>query len=197
MPPLPLSLTSEFIARTAIGAPARFRTLTFVTPTGFAPGASDFDGSEGATREVPGLLKVLLKVLQFPLWSNALFNLWVSRAVLRHFMRRSWGSRDIDEGLFKYSFRTAHQPGAKRAPLAFISGRLFTEDILKVYQAIETPVWAPHGTRGDFADFSAPAPMDMWSNWRFRPFATGAMPHFERPAEFCAELSRFLRAVSP
>jgi len=190
---LALSLGAEFVARTAIDAPARFRTLTLVTPTGFANGASDLDAPERATREVPGLLKLL----QFPLWSQALFNLWVSRAGLRYFLRRTWGSRDIDEGLFKYSYRSAHQPGARRAPLAYVSGRLYSKDILRVYAAIATPVWAPHGIRGGFGDFSGAGPVAMPPNWRFQSFATGAMPHFERPAEFCADLSRFLRAVSP
>ena len=190
---LALSLGSEFLARAAIQAPSRFRSLTFVTPTGFARGAADLDAPTGTTREVPGLLKLL----QFPLWSQPLFNLLVSRASIRHFLRRTWGSRDIDEGLFKYSYRTAHQPGAKRAPLAFVSGRLFSKDILRVYEAIAAPVWAPHGTRGDFGDFSGALPVAKKQNWRFQSYATGAMPHFERPADFCADLSRFLRTLSP
>jgi pimeloyl-ACP methyl ester carboxylesterase len=190
---LALSLSSEFLARAATQAPSRFRTLTFVTPTGFARGASNLAAPAGATREVPGLLLLL----RFPLWSQALFDLLVSRASIRHFLRRTWGSRDVDEALFKYSYRTAHQPGARRAPLAFVSGRLFSKDILRVYDAIGIPVWAPHGTRGDFGDFGAGFSVERYPNWRFEAFATGAMPHFERPAEFCAELSRFLRSVSP
>jgi pimeloyl-ACP methyl ester carboxylesterase len=190
---LALSLSSEFLARAALQAPSRFRTLTFVSPTGFVHDASDVDAPADATREVPGLRKLL----QFALWSQALFNLLVSRAGIRYFMMRLWGSRDIDEGLFKYSYRTAHQPGAKRAPLAFVSGRLTSKDILHVYAAIATPVWAPHGTRGELGDFRGARPIATQSNWRFQSFATGARPHFERPAEFCADLLRFLRSVSP
>ena len=82
---LALSPGSEFLARAATQAPSRFRTLTLVTPTGFAHGAAKREAPAGATREVPGLLRLL----QFPLWSQALFNLLVSRASIRYFLRRA------------------------------------------------------------------------------------------------------------
>jgi hypothetical protein len=50
----------------------------------------------------------------------------------------------------------------------------------------------PHGTRGDFKDFSQAGWVRSRLNWRVQPFDTGALPHFERPAEFLAAYERFL-----
>ena len=36
----------------------------------------------------------------------------MSRRSVRYFLGRTWGSKAIDEGLFEYSWATAHQPGA-------------------------------------------------------------------------------------
>jgi pimeloyl-ACP methyl ester carboxylesterase len=141
---------SVFLARVAAERPARFRTLTLVTPTGFRRGYDKMRAAEGTSREFPGVYSTLT----FAAWRGVLFNGLVSRASIRYFPGRTFGSKDVDESLVDYSWRTTHQPGADRAPFAFLSGRLFSADIRTVYEKLALPVWLAHGTQGDFADFS-------------------------------------------
>jgi pimeloyl-ACP methyl ester carboxylesterase len=187
-----LSLGSEFLARAAIEAPARFRTLTLITPTGFARGSDRLRAAPGASREVPGIHAAFNGALAGPLWGQRLFDLLVSRASIGFFLRKTNGSAAVDPGLWDYAYLTTHQPGARHAPFAFLSGKLFARDIRSVYEALAVPVWVPHATRGDFADFSDAGWARARGNWTFSPMPTGAMPHFEEPAQFCAQYADFL-----
>ena len=159
---LAVSLGSEFLARAATERPERIRSVALVTPTGFSRTYATLDGPQPGTREVPGLYRFFT----VPLWSQAFYDLLVSRRSIRYFLQRTFGSKTIDEGLLAYDYLTAHQPGAKNAPYAFVSGRLFSRDIQSVYQRLGMPVWVPHATRGDFKDFSAADWTASRPNWR-------------------------------
>ena len=185
---LALSLSSEFLARAATDRPDAVRTLTFVTPTGFRQGSHKLRGQEGSTREVPGLHRVLT----VGLWREGLYGLLTKPSVIRYFLERTWGSKDIDEDLWKYDVLTTRQPGASHAPYAFLSGRLFSADIREVYERIEQPVFMPHGTRGDFRDFSEADWSRSRDNWTVEAFDTGALPFFEQPEHFFASYDAFL-----
>jgi hypothetical protein len=50
----------------------------------------------------------------------------------------------------------------------------------------------PHGTRGDFSDFSDIGNVAGRANWTIQPFQTGALPHFEQPEEFFTAFETFL-----
>ncbi len=90
-----LSLTCEFLARVAVRSPNRFARLVFITPTGFQKGAGKLRGPEGATRQVPGILPFV----SLPLVGDALFSLLTTRPSMRFFLEKTWGSKNIDEGL--------------------------------------------------------------------------------------------------
>ncbi len=185
---LALSLGCEFLARAATEAPAPFRTLSFVGPTGMSDRDAPSNAPAGATREVAGLQRLL----RFPLWRQPIYDLLVSRPSVRYFLERTWGSKNIDEGVFDYAYLTAHQPGACNAPLAFVSGRLFSRDILRIYESLQMPVWVTRGTRGDFQDLRQLPRLERRTNWRAQTFDTGAMPHFERRSEFMDAFLRFV-----
>ncbi len=185
---LALSLSAEFLARVATETPARFRSLTLVTPTGFRRGYDQLRTRQGQNREIPGLYSTVT----FPLWRGALFNGLVSRASVRYFLGRTFGSKDVPASLVDYSWRTAHLPGADRAPFAFLSGRLFSADIRTVYEKLALPVWLAHGTRGDFADFSEADWVRKRKNWQVQAFDTGALVYFQQPAAFFAQWDTFL-----
>lgn len=185
---LALSLSSEFLARAANEAPSRLRTLALVTPTGFRRGSERLRGPDESNRE----MRLLSSIVDVPLWRRALFKGLVTPRVVRYFLRRTWGSADIDEGLAAYDDLTTHQPGAEHAPLAFLSGRLFSGDVRNVYERVELPVWLAHGTRGDFKDFSEAGWTRDRSNWRVQAFDSGALPHFELPRLFFQSYSTFL-----
>jgi pimeloyl-ACP methyl ester carboxylesterase len=187
---LALSLSSEFAARAAVTRSDRVRTLTMVTPTGLDKRSDSFRAPAGTDREVPGVYRFVAARL----WSQALFDALTCRASVRYFLRRTWGSPDIDEGLVEYCLLTARQPGARFAPLAFLSGRLFSKDIRDVYERLAIPVWVPHGTRGDFKDFSGAGWTAARPNWHVQPFESGALPQFEHPDGFASAYRTFLDA---
>ncbi|MBL9024824.1 MAG: alpha/beta fold hydrolase [Myxococcales bacterium] len=184
---LAVSLGSEFAARACSEDPAAFRSLAVVSPTGL-DSRRGRPGPSGSTREVPGLYRFLT----FGLWDDALFRSLTKPRVIRYFLERTWGSKDIDEGLWSYDVVTTQQPGAKHAPLNFVSGKLFSADALAVYQELVLPVWASHGVRGDFVRYDALDSLLARPNWTRDVFQTGALPHFERRAEFIAAYDRFL-----
>ena len=188
---LAVSLGCEFLARAAVEDPGAFRSLALVSPTGFS-GRRRLDGPPGSTREVPGLHSVL----SWRLWADGLYRLLTRPAVIRYFLRRTFGRKEIDEALWEYDVHLARQGGAKHAPLYFLSGALFSNDISRVYDRLDLPVWLSHGVRGDFVDFRRADAMRAMSNWSFSRFDSGALPYFERLNEFVGAYDAFLDQVS-
>lgn len=184
---LALSLTSEFLARAVLQAPESWRDLTFVNPTGFDRRSADLRET-GATREVPGFGAFL----GLPGVGTSLFWLLTRKPVIRYFLRRTYGAPEVDEGMVDYDFLSAGQPGAAYAPFAFLSGRLFSKDVRELYEALSLPVYVPHGTRGDFEDFSGAGWTESRPGWTLEAFDSGAMPHFEVPQAFLPRLDAFL-----
>jgi pimeloyl-ACP methyl ester carboxylesterase len=183
-----LSLSSEFLARAAVESPAAFRSLALVSPTGFE-GGRDRSGAPGTTLARPWLYAAL----RGPGWGGALFRALTRPAVIRYFLRRTWGADSIDEGLYEYSVITTRQPGAEYAPLAFLGGGLFSADIHTIYDRLELPVWVSHGVRGDFTNYRRKTVFGQRPNWSFTVFQTGALPHFEVGERFVAEYAAFLQ----
>jgi pimeloyl-ACP methyl ester carboxylesterase len=188
---LAVSLSSEFLARAVTELPLAFRSAALVSPTGFRSRDATTKWQDG-TRGMPWLHGLL----EFPLWSEGLFRLLTSRKSIRYFLNKTWGSREIDEGLLEYDYLTTHQPGAQHAPYYFVSGFLFSEGIAKIYHSLTLPVWMSHGVRGDFVDYSNKTQVEGRANWSIRVFPTGAMPHFEVTTDFIAAYDAFLAGVS-
>lgn len=188
---LALSLTSEFLARSAREQPARFRSLALVAPTGFRAGSERLREAEGRTFEVP----FVYGILGAGPVGRGLFRLLTRPASIRYFLRRTFGSSRIDEGLAARAVRTSRLAGAERAPFAFLSGRLFSRDIRNVYEALRLPVWLAHGTRGDFTDYRGADWVRTRPHWTVTVFETGALPHFEVPREFLGAYERFLASA--
>ena len=186
---LAVSLASEFLARAATEAPAHFRSLALVSPTGFS-GSRPWRGPTGTTRGMPWLYRALRG--PGALWGDALFRGLTRPAVIRYFLRRTWGSPAIDEALWRYDVLTTRQPGAEYAPLCFLAAWMFSADIHTVYEGLTLPVWMSHGVRGDFTDYRGKHLVASRPNWRFSTFATGAMPYFEVPEAFTTTYDAFL-----
>jgi len=184
---LALSLSSEFLARAALATPSAFRSLALVSPTGFS--------GRRALRAPPGTTRgsaLLYQLLRRPGWGPAIFRLLTQPSMIRRFLRGTWGSKNIDERLWRYDTLTTRQPGAAFAPLYFISGQLFSADIHDVYERLTLPVWSSHGIRGNFTDYRQEHIVRMHPNWRFSLFPTGAFPHFEVSERFCREYEAYM-----
>lgn len=184
---LALSLASEFLARAASETPAPYRSIALISPTGLDRRAP-YREAEGTTRAMPRLYKTF----RFPLWSRGFFRALTSRPSIRYFLRKTFGSRQIDEGLADYAYLTSHQPGAHYAPYRFVSGYLFSRDITTIYESLRMPVWASHGVRGDFTDYSHLNEFVGKPNWTVEVFQTGALPHFEVLADVIRRYDSFL-----
>jgi pimeloyl-ACP methyl ester carboxylesterase len=197
-----VSLGCEFLARAAVEAPGLFATLTLISPTGLR-GGQRLRGPEGSTR----FMALADRIIRGPSWGDRdskgglgpwLFRQLTRPGVIRYFLRRTWGSRTIDEALWAYDVKTARAPGAEHAPLAFLSGGLFSADIHTVYEAITAPVLVIHGTRGDFTNYRALPLPGCQSRWTVQVMqGCGALPHFERADEVMAGWRRLADPTSP
>jgi pimeloyl-ACP methyl ester carboxylesterase len=184
---LAVSLACEFLARAAVESPEAWRSLALVSPTGFN-GRSARRGPPGSTRAMPWLHRALCG----PGWGGALFRGLTRPGVIRYFLERTWGSKNIDEPLWRYAVITTRQSGAEYAPLHFLAGSMFSNDIHTVYEQLAQPVWMSHGVRGDFVDYRGKSLVEGRPNWRFDVLPTGALPYFEVPQQFNTAYDAFL-----
>lgn len=188
-----LSLTSEFAARAALQAPERFHSLTMISPSGFGQRegmpatqrASEADATEKTYR-----------FLSFPLWSQALYDALTTRAGIHFFLQMSFQGA-VDYGLMEYDYKTSHQPGARYAPLYFVSGQLFTPDIrMAVYEVLETPTLVLYDDDAFVSFDTLPQVVERNHNWYAeRIIPTKGLPHFEQMGQVAAALDAFWAGV--
>ena len=185
---LALSLGGEFLARAAAEQPGTFRTLALVSPTGMGEHAP----SDAPPMAVRGSA-LARYALEFPLWAQAFYDLLVTRASIRYFLGRTFSEHhEPDEALVDYDYLTAHQPDARHAPFAFISGLLFSADIDRVYESIDVPTWAAYGRHNRHTGPADLSRVGERPNWTVQAFDTGGIPWFEQPAAFVAAYNAFL-----
>lgn len=181
-----VSLASEFVVRAQQEAPLTVRRMGLVSPTGFS-GPKRRYGPPGSTLYQAWLYKIL----SWPFWSDGIYRNLTRPSVIRYFLERTWGSRRIDEALWRYAVITTRQPGARHAPLHFVSAGMFSRDINTLYEAVTCPVWVSMATRGDFTDYQGKVTVEQRPNWRFHAMEGGALPYFEDLAAFTGKLDPF------
>jgi len=184
---LALSLSAEFAARAVLAAPQRFASLTLISPTGFSAKSLPPERLRGFA----------YGALTLPPWRQGLFDLVASRRSIRFFLDQSFSDR-APQDLIDYAYATSHQPGARHAPLTFLSTRLFTRDALnQLYARLpDIPVLAI-ADRDPYVTFERlPAFTDARANWSFERLAPHmGLPHWEHPHETAAVLERFWQAA--
>jgi pimeloyl-ACP methyl ester carboxylesterase len=181
-----LSLSGEFVARAQCEKPEWVRRVALISPTGFSRSKRRY-GPPGSTLLVPWLHRLLTR----PRWTKGIYNTLTRPGVIRYFLQRSWGSKQIDETLWRYDLITTKQPGARHAPLAFVSAGLFSADVNTLYETMRCPVWVSMATRGDFTDYQGRSTLADHANWQFHAVAGGALPYFEDLSAFTAKLDPF------
>lgn len=181
-----LSLSSEYVARAACEVPEAIRRVALISPTGFS-GSKRFYGAPVSSRGVAWVYRFV----SHPAWSSWLFNNLTRPGVVRYFLQRTFGRKQVDETLWRYCVLSARQSGARHAPLCFLSAFLFAADINTLYEKLACPVWVSMATRGDFTDYRGRHTVAQRANWQFELTPGGALPYFEDLAGFTAKLDAF------
>ena len=191
---LAVSLACEFVARVQCESPGTFQRMALVSPTGFR-GTKLRYGPAGSSLGQSWLHRLL----RWRFWTEGIFDGLTRPSVVRYFLQRTWGAKVIDEDLWRYCVLTARQPGARHAPLYFVSAFLFSNDVNTLYEALDIPVWVSMATRGDFTDYQGRVTVEAKSNWQFHAVAGGALPYFEDLSAFTQVLDPFwsLHTVTP
>jgi pimeloyl-ACP methyl ester carboxylesterase len=182
---LAVSLSGEFAVRAKTEAPQTIRRLALVSPTGFS-GKKLRYGPAGGTLGLPWLYCLL--TLDF--WRQGIFNGLTRPNVIRYFLKRTWGSEQIDKTLWRYCLLTSRQPGASNVAFYFVSAFLFSTDINQLYENLDCPVWVSMATRGDFTDYRGRHTVEGQTNWQFCAVEGGALPFFEDLNSFTQKLDR-------
>ena len=127
-----LSLGSEFAARAALSEP-HIKSLALISPSGLGSA----EGGTQRARDEDGGKKLYQRLRTF---GTPLYALIASKLSILYFLNQSFVG-PVDDGLFRYSIKSADQPGGKYAPLYFISGRLFTPNAFEaLYSKLTIPV---------------------------------------------------------
>lgn len=184
-----LSLGCEFAARAANHRPERIHALALISPTGLSGQANE---NRSQRRGASGASRWWYGVFAFPLWSQAFYDALVSRSSLHYFLQRTFHG-EVDPGLLEYAWATSHQPGARFAPLHFVSGQLFTSNAIeRLYQRVTQPTLVIFDHDG-FVNFDAlPDLLSVRTNWQAKRIApTCGLPQFERLDDTVRALQTF------
>jgi pimeloyl-ACP methyl ester carboxylesterase len=181
------SLGSEFAARAALAVPTAITSLVVLSPTGFSK------------RSLPsGDLSLRVhKALSLPVLSQGLFNLLTSRPSIRYFLGQAFvGQMPLE--MVEYAYATSHQPGARYAPLYFLSGQLFTPNATKeLYAKLQLPTLALYDRDPNVSFDLLPELVAEHANWRAeRITPTCGIPHWEKTAETASAIERFWSPLS-
>ena len=184
-----LSLSCEFSARAAVALPDCFHSLAFISPSGLG----EDPGDASLQLIQPGSLSEKVHgVLEYPIWSQATFDLMSIRISLAHLYRLYFVDQAPSD-LVDYAYATAHQPGAKNVPLAAMSGCLSTTGIRsRLYDRIQAPTLVLFD-RDPFARFDMlPYQLGRSPRWQeARIMPSLGMPHFEKLPQTVAALDGF------
>lgn len=186
-----LSLSGEFAARAALEHPALFHSLALLSPTGLG-----LKGEAAGAQPANGSGSLLYQTFSFPLWSQAFYDLLVTKPSIHYFLRKSFHG-PVDEGLAAYAYLTSHQPGARYAPLYFVSGRLFTPGVRQeIYERLDIPALVIYDEDG-YTSFEGLSRLLLkrtnWNAVRVEP--SRGLPHFEELRTTARVLDSFWQRI--
>lgn len=178
-----LSLGSEFAARAALQEP-RIRSLALISPSGLGQPRG---GSQQATADDGGQSRYqrLRRV------DDLLYGTLRTRPSIHYFLSRSF-RKPVPGEVIDYSVDTSRQPGAKYAPLYFVSGRLFDRDgYQNLYRPLKTPTLVLYDQDGFVSFERLPLFAQQPGVQAVRIAGTDGLPHWEKLAEVRAALDTF------
>jgi pimeloyl-ACP methyl ester carboxylesterase len=169
------SLTSAYAIEAAYTSPEWITALVLICPTGVRTLTVQSAGG----RAVEGLLRL-------PVMGQAIFNGITSRPGIRYFLESEayFDTTLVTDEVVEGYYKTAHAPGARYAPAAFVSGRLYW-DASEAWSRLEQRVLMVWGKEAritplrDAAAFLATNPGAELQEIG----AAGILPHDEQPEQ--------------
>jgi pimeloyl-ACP methyl ester carboxylesterase len=181
------SLSAAYALVLGARNPGLYPALVVVAPTGLVRLADPASAGGDVTRLALGT----------PVLGTAAFNGLVSRASLRRYLEKIYANAScVTEELVDDYYWTAHQPGAKFAPGAFIGGKL-NVDVRRALRGLAQPTLLVWGEQADMT------PLDEAHNFlAIKPdlelsilSPAGDLPHDERADEFNDVVKEFFSRV--
>ena len=185
-----LSLPCQYVVAVAADHPERFGRIVLISPTGFGR----FKGSAGGTS------RTLYRALRLTGVGQLLFAVLARRRVIRWFLRQTFADPErVPPEYERYCWRTCQQPGAFRAPLAFVSGLLNDPRAEAAYERLSNPTLLVFGDHPRFTDPAAAEALAAANGHleRITIEHSGDLPQLEQPDETAAVVEGFLRRSVP
>jgi pimeloyl-ACP methyl ester carboxylesterase len=180
-----LSLPGQYVVVAAVEHPERFGRIVLISPTGFGR----FKGSAGRTS------RALYRSLRLTGIGRLLFAVLARRQVIRWFLRQTFADPELVPRAYeRYCWRTCQQPGAFRAPLAFVSGLLNDPRAEDAYGRLANPTLLAFGDHPRFTDPAAAEALAA-ANGQLELVTierAGDLPQLEQPDETAAVVEGFL-----
>lgn len=184
-----LSLPAQYAAVVATRSPERLRRLVAISPTGA--------GRFGSTGERATARRAAERFLRLPLVGSSLFRALGSRRSIDGFLDGVVADpASLPERYRHYAWATTKQPGADRAPLAFICGLLDDPRAEAAWRSLSVPTLMLVGDQPRFCDPAALAEVaDANHAIRFVTIPdAGDLPHWEQTAVTLDRIRDFLAA---
>ena len=180
-----LSLPGQYVVVAAAEHPERFGRIVLISPTGFGR----FKGDAGRTSHS------VYRFLRLTGIGRLLFAVLSRRKVIRWFLRQTFADPEqVPRDYERYCWRSGQQPGAYRAPLAFVSGLLNDPRAEAAYQQLARPTLLVFGDHPRFTDPVAADALVAANGYldRITIERAGDLPQLEQPDETAVLIDRFL-----
>jgi pimeloyl-ACP methyl ester carboxylesterase len=180
-----LSLPGQYVVVSAADHPERFGRIVLISPTGFGR----FKGRPGRAS------RSLYQGLRVTGIGRLVFAVLARRRVIRWFLQQIFADPErIPAGYERYCWRTCQQPGAHRAPLAFVSGLLNDPRAEDAYPRLANPTLLVFGDDPRFTDAAASAALVEANDnlQRVTIERSGDLPQLEQPDETASRVDAFL-----
>jgi pimeloyl-ACP methyl ester carboxylesterase len=178
------SLTAAYAAVLGARDPGQYPSLVLIEPTGLVRRNDAATTGGDVTR----------LVVDAPLVGAAVFNALASRRSLRSWLERAYVDLEfVTPELVDIYHRAAHQPGARHAPAAFLSGHL-NLDVRGAVRRLRQPVmliWGEQAVEAPVEDARGFLALNPGIQLTILD-PGGMLPHDEQAAEFNGIVTRFL-----
>jgi pimeloyl-ACP methyl ester carboxylesterase len=179
------SVSAPHAIQIAADDPEWITRLVLIAPVGLIP---------ERTRNPAG--PAVTALFRSPIVGEALFNALVSRPSLRYFLEGQayYDKERVTEDLIEINYQTAHQPGARYAPAAFVGGALY-HDVRDSWPRVGQPALLVWGERSSFTPVSDAATfLALNPGAQLEVFqGCGIIPHDEQPETFVTVVSNWMR----